>query len=249
MNKNLATILAAGFVTLAVACLTACGGKPTPPPAEPAPAQTEVQPPVAHEPSAPPLASGRENEPLPPGHPPINPSAPAGGMGAPSIVPPPPGSGEGEAGVTWTTPAGWIEEKPSSSMRKAQYKVPGPGGDGELVVFYFGPGQGGAPQANAERWAGQFLLPDGSPAVSAMKTATTKVGDMDVLTVEVAGTYTGGMTMSMEPAKPKPGYMLLGAVAEGADSNWFFKLTGPEATVKAQRGAFESLVKSLKRGA
>ena len=49
----------------------------------------------------------------------------------------------------------------------------------------------------------------------------------------MTGTYSGGMTATMAPAEDKPGYMLLGAVAEGPDSNWFFKLTGPEATVKA----------------
>jgi hypothetical protein len=69
------------------------------------------------------------------------------------------------------------------------------------------------------------------------------------MTVEVHGTYKGGMTMTAEPAKPVPGSMLLGAVAQGPDANWFFKLTGPEATVQGQRAAFDSLVKSLKRGA
>jgi len=45
-----------------------------------------------------------------------------------------------------------------------------------------------------------------------------------------------------------PGYMLLGAIAEGPDANWFFKLTGPEATVEAQRAGFEALLKSLRKG-
>jgi hypothetical protein len=42
--------------------------------------------------------------------------------------------------------------------------------------------------------------------------------------------------------------MLLGAVAEGPDSNWFFKLTGPEATVRAERAAFEGMLRTLKAG-
>jgi hypothetical protein len=46
-------------------------------------------------------------------------------------------------------------------MRRAQYKVPGPAGAGECVVFYFGPGQGGDAQSNAERWASQFTQPGG----------------------------------------------------------------------------------------
>jgi hypothetical protein len=65
----------------------------------------------------------------------------------------------------------------------------------------------------------------------------------------LAGTYSGGMTMTAAPAVPKQGYRLLGAVAPGPDANWYFKFTGPDATVNAQRDAFTSMVKSLKHGA
>ena len=44
-------------------------------------------------------------------------------------------------------------------MRKASYEVPrakGDSEDGELAVFYFGPGQGGGIDANVERWIKQF---------------------------------------------------------------------------------------------
>ncbi len=40
---------------------------------------------------------------------------------------------------------------------------------------------------------------------------------------------------------------LLGAIAQGPDANWFFKLTGPEATLQEQRKAFEALYRSLRR--
>ena len=146
-------------------------------------------------------------------------------------------------------PAGWTSEAPSSPMRRAQYKVPGPGGDGECVVFYFGPGQGGDPMSNAQRWAGQFKQPDGRGSSEVLKTSTVQVGDLRVLLVEVGGVYSGGMTLSAEPPREMPNFMLLGAIAEGPDANWFFKVTGPEATLRAQRSAFEGMVKSLKRGA
>ena len=155
----------------------------------------------------------------------------------------------GDAALAWTAPPDWIAEKPASPMRRAQYKVLGQAGDGECVVFYFGPGQGGDPMANADRWADQFTLKDGGPARAAMKTSEIVVGGLTVFIVEVTGTYKGGMTMTAEPATPKPGYRLLGAVAPGPDANWFFKLTGPDATVVAQRTAFMSLVGSLKHGA
>jgi hypothetical protein len=132
-------------------------------------------------------------------------------------------------------------------MRKAQYHVPGEAGDAECIVFYFGPGEGGDALANAQRWAGQFTLSDGRPGAEGMKLNKRTVGDIDVLTVEIAGTYQGGFGMQRQQATPQPNQMLLGAVAEGPDANWFFKLTGPETTVTAQRSAFEALVESLKR--
>ncbi len=179
----------------------------------------------------------------PSGHPPVDAAHPTG-----AIVPPPPGSGTGEKGMTWKVPAGWVEETPSSSMRKAQYKVPGSAGDGECAVFYFGPGQGGDPMSNALRWAGQFKQPGGKPSDQVMKISNVNVGAIPVLVVEITGTYTGGMTATMKPAEDKPGSMLLGAIAQGPDANWFFKLTGPEATVNAQRTAFEEMIHSLRGG-
>ena len=186
---------------------------------------------------------GESTADLPPGHPPV------GAASADRIPAPPLGSGEGDTGVKWKAPTGWIAVTPSSPMRRAQYRVPGPGGDAECAVFYFGPGQGGDPMSNAQRWAGQFKHPDGTPASDTFKTTTVKVGNMTVLLVEAAGTYSGGMTMGLEPPQEKAGYMLLGAIAEGPDANWFFKLTGPESTVRAQHEAFGAMVRSLEKGA
>jgi hypothetical protein len=42
--------------------------------------------------------------------------------------------------------------------------------------------------------------------------------------------------------------MLLGAIAQGPDANWFFRTTGPRATIEAQRAAFDGLIRSLRRG-
>jgi hypothetical protein len=181
-----------------------------------------------------------QTRPLPPGHP------PTGDSGGQRAVPRPP-RGSGVNGLTWKSPAGWTEETPSSSMRRAQYRLPGPGGPGELVVFYFGPGQGGDAKANAARWAAQFHRPDGGPAGDAAKTREVKVGDIPMTLVEVTGTYLGGMGSG--PSGPeRPNYMLLGAIAQGPDANWFFRATGPRATLEAQRAAFDDLIHSIRRG-
>ena len=166
---------------------------------------------------------------LPPGHPPIDASSPVSAA---------PATGD----LAWDVPQHWVVEKPSNNVRFAQYRVPGAGGDGECVVFYFGPGQGGDPMANARRWAGQFMQPDGRDSVEVMKVEPLPGTRVAVEIVEVGGTYDGGMSGTGQ----KPGYRLLGGIAAGADAPWFFKLVGPEATVRAERAAFVRMLESIR---
>jgi hypothetical protein len=207
------------LLVLSALAFVGCGGEEPPPPA-----------------AAPPIDGTAT---LPADHPPIDSGSPG------SLLPPPPGTGTGTAALTWTVPSNWSEEQASSSVRRAQYYVPGPGGDAEMVVFYFGPGQGGDPMSNAARWANQFTQPDGSSSMDKMKTREQTVAGMSVLRVEIDGHYQNAMTGGpmIENAR------LLGAIVSGPDSNWFFKLAGPDATVEDQRDEFESLVASLTPGA
>jgi hypothetical protein len=133
-------------------------------------------------------------------------------------------------------------------MRKAQYQVPGEAGGAECVVFYFGPGQGGDAMANALRWADQFSQPGGSSSRDRLETEKLDVGGISVLLAEVRGTYSGGMAMMGGPSQGLADYMLLGAVVEGPDANWFFKLTGPSSTVASQEAAFRSMIESVSTG-
>ena len=251
------------IVPVLAALLPACGAEPqldvrqqgTAPapaaaqePAQPGSAPVDVAP--AHAPAPGEMPAGHPPvADLPPGHPPTGTGAPAGTMGGGMAMMPAvdPGAGQGATAVAWTAPAGWVAETPSNAMRRAQYRVPGSGGDGECVVFYFGPGQGGTPMANAERWAGQFADAAGQPATASMKTRTETVNGVEVLYVEAAGTYMSGGMMG-DAVVPKPGWALLGAVVEGPDANWFFKFTGPEKTLAEQRAAFEGMIRTVKQG-
>ena len=144
-------------------------------------------------------------------------------------------------------PADWTEQTPSSSMRKAQYaltKVSGDGEDGELAVFYFGPGQGGSVEANIERWIGQISQPDGSSSKDKAKTNKKEIGGMPVTLVDVSGTYSAGM---MSNAPPRQGYRMLAAVAETTEGPWFFKLTGPEKTIAKWSSSFDQFIASFKQ--
>ena len=96
----------------------------------------------------------------------------------------------------YKAPDGWVKEQTSSSMRVAQYKLPKAEGDPEdalLVVYYFGATQGGAVQANIDRWISQMQQPDGGAAKDKAKTETSTVNGLKVTSVDVAGTYTAEM--------------------------------------------------------
>jgi hypothetical protein len=148
--------------------------------------------------------------------------------------------------LRWDAPAGWVQEAPSNAMRAAQYRMPAVAGDaedGECVVFYFGPGQGGDAASNAARWAGMFTRDDGGPTDH--KVREEQLGGRKVTRVEAAGIY-HPMAFGGQSSPPRPGYMMLGAIVPGGDANWFFRCAGPQKTIAAGRGAFDALLKSIR---
>ncbi len=143
-----------------------------------------------------------------------------------------------------TIPSGWKEQTPTSSMRKAQYSLPGPGGDAELGVFNF-PGQGGSVEANIDRWIGQFSQPDGSSSKSKAKTRQKQVSGLPVTILDLSGTYSGGMMPGMSGGAPNSGYRMVAAVVETAEGPWFFKLVGPEKTVAEWLTSMDQMLDSI----
>jgi hypothetical protein len=126
-------------------------------------------------------------------------------------------------------------------MRFAQAAIPGPAGAGELAAFYFGPGQGGTPDANLERWIDQVEAGPGTPKP---ERGTLEANGLKVTWVDVHGTLKPS-TMGMGPSTPVPDARLLGAVVEGPGGPWFFKATGPDKTLGPQKDAFFSMLKSV----
>lgn len=146
--------------------------------------------------------------------------------------------------MTWTAPKPWTAvELQARDVRRAAYAHPAAAGDSEgaeLGVYYFGPSVGGGVDPNLQRWASQFgkQTADG-------KTTKKTVGGIELVLFEVEGTYEPGRPMAPKP--PKPGYAMIGAIAQTKSSgNYFFKLTGPKATVESAREAFMALVETLK---
>ena len=150
---------------------------------------------------------------------------------------------------TLEVPSGWVEQTPRSRMRRAQFALPRAGGDsedGELTVFYFGMGQGGSTDANISRWIGQVGQPDGSSSRDKAKIRQSQVSGFRMTEVDVSGTLKAS-NMPGAPQRPaRAGYRLLGAVLEGPQGPWFFKLVGPEKTISRWADSFRQFIASAR---
>ncbi len=141
-------------------------------------------------------------------------------------------------------PKGWVAQQPSSSMRVAQYGLPGPAGEATLGIFFFGPGQGGSVEANIERWHGQFTEGDGQPAQG--RRWTRQVGDIEITGLDISGTFSAGMGMG--DTTPQADSRMLGAIAVHRSGTVFFKMTGPAQTVEQWVASFDEFLGTLQAG-
>jgi hypothetical protein len=151
------------------------------------------------------------------------------------------------AGLRFHVPGEWARVPAPSDMRAAQFRVPhteGDAEDGELVLFYFGEGKGGSADQNLDRWTGQFTQPDGKPSKEAAVVVIRTVNGLKETSLDVAGAYQPAQ-MGGAGGDAKSGWRLLAAVIEGPGGPWFWRLTGPDATVKAAKPQFDALLTSL----
>jgi len=146
--------------------------------------------------------------------------------------------------------AEWQAATPNSTMRKAQFTLPRAAGDAEdaeLVVYYFGAGQGGSVEANLQRWYTQFAQPDSSPSADKAKVTRETVEGMDLTMVDLSGTYIAPVMPGVAESYDKPNFRMLAAVLETSEGPYFFKLVGPEQTIAQHAPGFSQFMKSAKR--
>ena len=120
-------------------------------------------------------------------------------------------------------------------MRLASFTLSGANGQtGDLSVVALGPAAGGA-LANVNRWRDQFGLAAVDDAGLTRSTSTVDVAGGDrALVVELKG----------EGASAGKG--MLAAIVTRPDRTWFYKLTGDDALVAAERDNFLQFVRSVK---
>jgi hypothetical protein len=152
-------------------------------------------------------------------------------------------------GFTSSVPAAW-KELPPTPMRFKQFTVPkveGDKNDAELVVFYFGPGQGGGAEANITRWKGMFVPPEGKKIDDVAKTETFKVAGFDVTVLDVRGTYKY-KPMPMAPSEElRPDHRMLGVVFGSPQGPYFMRFVGPEKTINKNKKDFDRWLRGFKK--
>jgi hypothetical protein len=131
--------------------------------------------------------------------------------------------------IKWKTPENWTEVPPSA-MRYASFSAAAADGnkiDISVVTF---PGEGGSDADNVNRWRGQIgLAPIDANAV-ASQVAQLKTPDTTFSTVDIASANT----------------RTIAAWTRRDGRVWFFKATGPNATVEKEKPNFVKFVGSVR---
>ncbi|MCE9592550.1 MAG: hypothetical protein K8S98_00015 [Planctomycetes bacterium] len=141
---------------------------------------------------------------------------------------------------------GWVEETPTSAMRKAQWKLPSTNAalkPAELVIYQF-PG-GGSVEDNFERWCKQFEQPDGRSSRERATTAVHRIGPFVVSEISVAGRYVAETTPGSGVRVDEPDWAVFGAVIEGPGGPYYVKAVGPNSTLTDARPGWEAFLSGL----
>lgn len=141
-------------------------------------------------------------------------------------------------------PKTWQARTPSSRRRLAQYVVTGDQ-HAEMVVFYFGSGQGAKPQSHIARWVNQFRPVDGKPVKPKVSTMKTNSG-FDVTWVEIQGDYARGGGMG-PVGKYKPNQMLIAAITQTPHGNLYIQFHGDKGKILEHRKEFLQFVMALRQ--
>lgn len=174
-----------------------------------------------------------------------------GGAASRPVTPPPAAAAPAPGGgpLAYDVPAGFEAEPPTSSMRLAQFRLPGRAGaaDASLILYYFGPGSAGSTQANLQRWIGQMQPPEGStPGANAKTRSWTTDAGLAVTQVDVEGRYVAGGMPGGGESHDDPDSRMIAAVIDTPRGAVYVKAVGPRETMKAWEGDLAAMMRSAR---
>ena len=139
----------------------------------------------------------------------------------------------GDNDLIWTAPVAW-QSRPATAMRKATFIISGNAGEqAELAVTAF-PGDVGGLLANVNRWRGQLQLPPIDASALSGALSHLDLNGLGADLVELIGPEAAGRKR------------VLGVILPVNGSTWFFKLSGPDAFVAAQKAEFLGFLQTIK---
>jgi len=144
------------------------------------------------------------------------------------------GSAAGSSSLTYKVPSGW-QEAPPGEMRAASFRVAGQNGKQADVSVIPLPGMAGSDLDNVNRWRGQVGLKGVSSDELAKLAEPVEVDHQPAQLYDQAGENPGSGDKTR----------ILAAIARRDGTTWFFKMTGDDALVGAQKPAFVEFLKSV----
>jgi hypothetical protein len=146
-------------------------------------------------------------------------------------------------GLVMVVPEEWVRAPGRSSMRKAEFVLPGPGGEARLVLYRFEGGAGSAGQ-NIDRWRSQMELSPGEEP----KTSELEINGLRITSLDARGRFAGQSMPGMPAQPPIDDARLLAAAIEGSGDPYYFKLVGPTATIDPWVPAWNDMLGKLAPG-
>jgi len=144
-------------------------------------------------------------------------------------------------------PPTFVARPATSSMRLAEFDVPRTDDThAEVIVYYFGEGQGGSADANITRWSTQFMAPDGSHVTPHVMDVSGTA--FTTTLAEFEGAYARGVGLGTGTGDAEPDQALVAAVVETPRGNLFLQLFGDRAAVEDAREDFLHMVTSIHSG-
>ncbi len=136
--------------------------------------------------------------------------------------------------LEWTVPPGW-KDKGASGMRAGSFAVDGSGGQSADVSVIALSSWAGRELENVNRWRAQVGLQPIAESELPANTTTIEIGGAPGQLFEFAGT----------PVDQDKKVRILAAALPLPGLAWFFKMTGDDALVLAQKPVFMEFLKSV----
>lgn len=147
-------------------------------------------------------------------------------------------------GIVVSAPAAWTSQPPDNPMRRAQFVVDGEAGEATCIVFFFA-GMAGTIEANLDRWSAQFAQPDGSDSRERAVTEEVEINGRAVTTFSLTGRYIAETSPGSGQRLDNPDWAVRAAIVPVDNGAYYFKMTGPEATIAEAAGAFDAMIASI----